>query len=141
MSIVLPPRLEREKQRWRNEHLKAPESRPDHQRLVAVQVGQHLRRPVERRGPHVDDLDGCVAELEAGGFRPRPVVDTGMGRYGFFPQDVLEVARRVQASGRLELEGNSKTRDKVIRREIRVQEGKILNMAALQSSLFKIQVG
>ena len=40
--------------------------------------------------------------------------------------------------GRLEFEGNTTTRDKVLRREFRVQEGTVLNMGAMKSSLFKI---
>jgi len=40
--------------------------------------------------------------------------------------------------GRLEFEGNTRTRDKVLRREFRVQEGTILNMGAVKNSLFKI---
>ncbi|HVS01184.1 MAG TPA: outer membrane protein assembly factor BamA [Thermoanaerobaculia bacterium] len=39
---------------------------------------------------------------------------------------------------RLEFAGNDRTRDKVLRREFRVQEGMVLNMGALRSSLFKI---
>jgi outer membrane protein insertion porin family len=38
----------------------------------------------------------------------------------------------------LEFEGNTRTRDKVLRREFRVQEGTLLNMGALKNSLFKI---
>jgi len=40
--------------------------------------------------------------------------------------------------GTLEFEGNTRTRDKVLRREFRVQEGTLLNMGAVKSSLFKI---
>ncbi len=40
--------------------------------------------------------------------------------------------------GRLEFEGNTRTRDKVLRREFRVQEGTLLNMGALKNSLFKV---
>jgi outer membrane protein insertion porin family len=40
--------------------------------------------------------------------------------------------------GSLEFEGNTRTRDKVLRREFRVQEGTFLNMGALKSSLYKI---
>lgn len=40
--------------------------------------------------------------------------------------------------GRLEFDGNTRTRDKVLRREFRVQEGTLLNMGAVKSSLFKI---
>lgn len=41
--------------------------------------------------------------------------------------------------GRLEFEGNSKTRDKVLRREMLVQEGTVMNMTAIQNSLLKIR--
>ena len=49
------------------------------------------RGPVNHLGMCVDDLDGCVAELEAAGLRPRPIVDTGMGRYSMVegPDGVL----------------------------------------------------
>ena len=40
--------------------------------------------------------------------------------------------------GQLEFEGNTRTRDKVLRREFRVQEGTFMNMGALKSSLYKI---
>ncbi len=40
--------------------------------------------------------------------------------------------------GRLEFAGNSRTRDKVLRREFRVQEGTLLNMGAVKNSLFKV---
>jgi len=40
--------------------------------------------------------------------------------------------------GRLEFEGNTRTRDKVLRREFRVQEGMVLNMGGVKNSLFKI---
>jgi len=40
--------------------------------------------------------------------------------------------------GRLEFAGNTRTRDKVLRREFRVQEGTLLNMGGVKSSLFKI---
>jgi outer membrane protein insertion porin family len=41
--------------------------------------------------------------------------------------------------GRLEFEGNTRTRDKVLRREFRVQEGRVLSLGALRNSLFKIR--
>lgn len=40
--------------------------------------------------------------------------------------------------GRMEFEGNTTTRDKVLRREFRVQEGTVLNMGAVKNSLFKV---
>lgn len=40
--------------------------------------------------------------------------------------------------GRIEFEGNTRTRDKVLRRELRLQEGFIMNSGALRNSVFKI---
>jgi outer membrane protein insertion porin family len=40
--------------------------------------------------------------------------------------------------GRIEVEGNTDTRDKVIRRELAVQEGEILNATALRRSLLRL---
>lgn len=41
--------------------------------------------------------------------------------------------------GRLEFEGNTRTKDKVLRREFRVQEGRVLSLGALRNSLYKIR--
>ena len=41
--------------------------------------------------------------------------------------------------GRLEFEGNNRTMDKVLRREFRVQEGRVLSLGALRNSLYKIR--
>ena len=41
--------------------------------------------------------------------------------------------------GRIEFEGNRKTRDKVLRREMLLQEGTVMNMTAVQNSLLKIR--
>lgn len=41
--------------------------------------------------------------------------------------------------GRLEFEGNDRTKDKVLRREFRVHEGMFLNMGGLKNSLLKIR--
>ncbi len=40
--------------------------------------------------------------------------------------------------GRIEFTGNSRTRDKVLRREMRVQEGYVLNMKGVENSILKI---
>jgi len=40
--------------------------------------------------------------------------------------------------GRIEFIGNSKTREKVLRREFRITEGNWMNMGALRSSVFKV---
>jgi outer membrane protein insertion porin family len=40
--------------------------------------------------------------------------------------------------GRIEFEGNNKTRDKVLRRELGIQEGMVLNSGALRNSLLRL---
>ncbi len=41
--------------------------------------------------------------------------------------------------GRIEFHGNTRTHDKVLRRELRVQEGMLLNVAGIKNSVFKIE--
>ena len=40
--------------------------------------------------------------------------------------------------GRIDFEGNERTMDKVLRRELRVQEGYLMNLAALRNSVYKV---
>ena len=52
---------------------------------------------------------------------------------------VVNVAERDQfRAGRIEFQGNTRTRDRVLRRELRLQEGMVFNSAALRNSLLKI---
>lgn len=52
---------------------------------------------------------------------------------------LIKVAERDQfRAGRIEFQGNSRTRDRVLRRELRLQEGMVFNSAALRNSLLKI---
>ena len=58
--------------------------------------------------------------------------------------DTADVVVHVQENdqfriGRIEFEGNTRTIDKVLRRELRVQEGSVLSLGALRNSLFKIR--
>jgi outer membrane protein insertion porin family len=58
--------------------------------------------------------------------------------------NVADVVVHVQENdqfrvGRIEFEGNDKTRDKVLRRELLLQEGMVMNMTAIQNSLLKIR--
>jgi len=49
------------------------------------------RGPVNHLGMLIEDLDACVGELVAAGHRPRPIADTGAGRYAMVegPDGVL----------------------------------------------------
>ena len=70
-------------------------------RNVFMQVGRgalhfysqppNQRGPVNHLGMLVEDLDECVAELAAAGHQPRPIRDTGAGRYAMVeaPDGVL----------------------------------------------------
>ncbi|MEM8961761.1 MAG: outer membrane protein assembly factor BamA [Acidobacteriota bacterium] len=53
---------------------------------------------------------------------------------------IIHVAEKDQFKiGRIDFDGNSKTRDKVLRREMLVQESTVMNMNALKNSLLKIR--
>ncbi len=58
--------------------------------------------------------------------------------------NVADILVRIDESeqfhiGKIEFEGNNKTRDKVLRRELLVQEGLVMNMTGVQNSLLKIR--
>lgn len=60
------------------------------------------------------------------------------------PENVADLIVNIDESdqfrvGRIEFDGNTKTRDKVLRREMLVQEGTVMNMTAVQNSLLKIR--
>jgi outer membrane protein insertion porin family len=60
------------------------------------------------------------------------------------PGNVADVTIKVYEGdqftvGRLEFGGNERTRDKVLRREFRIQDGMVLNMGALRNSLLKVR--
>ncbi len=59
------------------------------------------------------------------------------------PDNVADIVVNVDEGdrytvGRIEFQGNERTKDKVLRRELRVQEGLLMNVGALRSSVFKI---
>ncbi len=59
-------------------------------------------------------------------------------------ENVADITVRIDESdqfrvGRIEFEGNTKTKDKVLRRELLVQEGTVMNMTAVQNSMLKIR--
>jgi alanine racemase len=73
--------------------------RGDAERLV-----RHRLTPVVHAHYAITELEEAAARLR------RPVdlhlkVDTGMGRFGFFPDEVVPVARRIQRSAHLRLQG------------------------------------
>ncbi len=60
------------------------------------------------------------------------------------PDNVADLTVKIDEAdqfrvGRIEFEGNSKTKDKVLRRELMVQEGTVMNMTGVQNSLLKIR--
>ncbi len=60
-------------------------------------------------------------------------------RPGYVADLVLKISENDQFKvGRIEFEGNSSTRDKVLRRELRVQEGLFINMGGVKNSVYKI---
>ena len=74
-------------------------SRGDARRLV-----EHRLTPVVHAAYALDDLEEAASQAERA-VDVHIKVDTGMGRYGFFPEEALEVARRIHASDHLRLEG------------------------------------
>lgn len=72
--------------------------------------GEERLLVTHRLTPVLHSTDGLDAleEAASGAETPQRVhleVDTGMGRYGFFPAEVLEVAQRIHSSSALHLEG------------------------------------
>jgi outer membrane protein insertion porin family len=60
------------------------------------------------------------------------------------PENVADVVVKIEENdqfrvGRIEFEGNDKTKDKVLRRELLLQEGTVMSMTAIQNSLLKIR--
>jgi len=64
----------------------------------------HRLTPVLHAPHGIDELEEAASRAGTTQ-RVHLEVDTGMGRYGFFPDEVLYVARRVHESDRLDLEG------------------------------------
>ena len=108
-----------------------------------------------------DDVLIRTFEEPKGGWLRSDVVEKGVERIREFYQNtgyifsrvetevierddlVADVLVKVQENdqfrvGRIEFSGNTKTRDKVLRREVRIQEGMVFNSGALKNSLLKI---
>jgi outer membrane protein insertion porin family len=93
------------------------------------------------RSESIDKAVEAVSELYRNGGYLYSQVDVELQER---PNNVADVVIRVFEGdrftvGRMEFEGNDRTRDKVLRREFRVQEGMVLNMGALRNSLLKIR--
>ena len=93
------------------------------------------------RSTVVDQLEESVSQLYSSvGYIFAQVEPEIREREG----DVADVVVKITESdqyrvARVEFEGNSKTRDKVLRREMLVHEGTVMNMTAVQNSLLKIR--
>ncbi len=108
-----------------------------------------------------DQILGSVFEQPKGGWLRSDVVDDGIEKISEFynnagylfariEKEVVEREDRVAdilikveendqfKVGRMEFSGNTRTRDRVLRREMRVQEGLIFNSGGLRNSLLKI---
>ena len=93
------------------------------------------------RSKVVDDAVEAISNLYSSIGYIFASVDSEMVERG---DNVADVVVHVDESdqfrvGRIEFEGNTKTRDKVLRRELLLQEGRVMNMTAVQNSLLKIR--
>lgn len=93
------------------------------------------------RSKAIDDLVEKVSKLYQSLGYVFSEVDTELREVGDHVADlVLHVQEKDQFRvGRIEFDGNTKTRDKVLRREMLVQESSVMNMNAMRSSLLKIR--
>ena len=93
------------------------------------------------RSKVVDDAVETIAKLYSSVGYIFSKVDTEIREQAENVADIIvKVSENDQFRvGRLEFEGNSKTKDKVLRREMLVQEGTVMNMTAIQNSLLKIR--
>ncbi len=108
-----------------------------------------------------DELLLGVFEEPKGGWLRSDVIDEGLEKIREFYQNTGYIFSRVEPEiveredliadvlitveendqfrvGRIEFDGNTRTRDKVIRRELRLQEGMVFNAGALRNSLLKV---
>ena len=93
------------------------------------------------RSKVVDDAVESIAKLYSSVGYIFSNVDTEVIERG---ENVADLLVRIDEAdqfrvGRIEFEGNTKTKDKVLRRELMVQEGTTMNMTGVQNSLLKIR--
>jgi outer membrane protein insertion porin family len=134
--------------------------------IIPVEEGARWRLgEIRLEGNEVlrDEVVGRVFEQPKGGWLREDVIDEGMDKIDefyknsgyIFAQMKREIVEREEEElvadvvitvdendqfevGRIEFEGNTRTRDRVLRRELRIQEGMVFNAAALRNSLLKI---
>ncbi|MEM6701768.1 MAG: outer membrane protein assembly factor BamA [Acidobacteriota bacterium] len=108
-----------------------------------------------------DEILLSVFEEPKGGWLRSDVIDEGLEKIQEYYQNTGYIFSRVEPEvierddliadvlikveendqfrvGRIEFDGNSRTRDKVLRRELRLHEGMVFNAGALRNSLLKI---
>jgi outer membrane protein insertion porin family len=132
---------------------------------IPVEEGERWKLgTIEVEGNNVFSTETLLAQFEKprGGWLRSKTVDDGTenikklySSIGFIfanvetemierENNVADIKIRIDESdqfriGKIEFQGNTKTRDKVLRRELMVQEGLTMNMTGVQNSLLKIR--
>lgn len=132
---------------------------------IPVEEGQRWKLgeiTIEGNEKFTDELLLGQFEKPKGGWLRSTVIDKGLEAVGevyrntgfLFAQvdselveregDVADLVVKIDEGdqyrvGRIEFEGNIKTKDKVIRRELGVQEGRILSQGALRNSILRVR--
>ncbi|HRC84173.1 MAG TPA: outer membrane protein assembly factor BamA [Thermoanaerobaculia bacterium] len=102
--------------------------------LVPIREGGWLRS---------DQIDKAVEKIKQSydnsGYIFSRVTPELVERDNYIADVVIKVAENDQFKvGRIEFEGNTDTRDKVLRRELRVQEGLFINLGGVKNSVYKV---
>ncbi len=102
--------------------------------LIEARPGSWLRSDLVDKG-----LEKVKQAYDNSGYIFSRVEPELVERPGYVADLVVHVRENDQFKvGRIEFEGNTSTRDKVLRRELRVQEGLFINLGGVKNSVFKI---
>lgn len=135
--------------------------------VVPIEEGSRWRLgDIDIEGNEVleDPILRAAFEDPKGGWLRQDVIDKGLERIGEFYSNTGYIQAQVESEireqnaeeliadvvvkvsegdqyrvGRIEFSGNERTQDRVLRRELRLQEGMVFSAAALRNSMLKIQ--